>query len=348
MSIIHRILQRTMGVVARMVSAAPLAILLVAIALAVCAVYVLATRFEVKNNTSDLLSDNSPWKKSYDQFLQEFGTDSRFIILIKGDDPAKNRAAADVIGPWLETLKPHITNVLYKIDYSTVKPRLLFTASIDQLKQVAGQVENDVKQQQVQQQGAQKAAQTALDLNSVLAEANAKFSDSYLRQKSNWKDFKPFVVQFISILNKVADQAEGKTEAKPAEAKAATPSGGNNTDFDTGDADEMLAQHEYFSLQNGKALLIFAYPGEIEPDSLAPYSKTLEKIRQHLVDLQAQFPGVELKVTGEPALDDEQIRSSTWDAVKAGGITLCLILGFSFSATAWSGQQSRAWPRSAP
>jgi hypothetical protein len=315
-------LQRAMGLVARIVAAAPLTILLVAIVLAGGATYVLATRFAVMNNTSDLLSDKSASKATYNEFLKEFGTDSRFIILIKGDDPAKNRQAADVIGPWLESLRPHITTVLYKIDYSSVKPRLLFTADIDQLNKIAAEVENDVKQQQAYLEGAKKATQTAMDLNSILEEANAKFSDSYLRQKSNWTEFKPFVTQFISILNKVSDQAEGKTENQPKPAKANT----NDTNFDTGDADEMLAQHEYFSLQGGKALLIFAYPGEIEPDSLAPYSHTLETIRQHLVDLQSQFPGVELKVTGEPALDDEQIRSSTWDAVKAGGITVCLIL----------------------
>jgi hopanoid biosynthesis associated RND transporter like protein HpnN len=320
MSIIHRILQRAMGLVARMVAAAPLTILLVAIVLAGGAVFILATRFAVMNNTSDLLSDKSASKATYNEFLKEFGTDSRFIILIKGDDPAQNRQAADVIGPWLESLRPHITTVLYKIDYSSVKPRLLFTANIDQLNKIADEVENDVKQQKADQAGAAKATQTAMDLNSILEQANAKFSDSYLRQKSNWTEFKPFVAQFVSILNKVSDQAEGKTaQPKPANTS-------NNTDFDTGDADEMLAQHEYFSLQGGKALLIFAYPGEIEPDSLAPYSHTLETIRQHLVDLHAQFPGVELKVTGEPALDDEQIRSSTWDAVKAGGITVCLIL----------------------
>src|SRR6202012_4460317 len=105
----------------------------------------------------------------------------------------------------------------------SVKPRLLFTADIDQLKKVATQVENDVKQQQMEQQNNKKAAQTALDLNSILEEANDKFSDSYLRQKSNWKDFKPFVAQFISILNKVSDQAEGKTvTAKPAPKPGST------------------------------------------------------------------------------------------------------------------------------
>jgi len=316
-----------MGLVARMVCAAPVAIVILAVLLAGASVWVLCTKFSVVNNTSDLVSSNSVSKQSYNELVDDFGSDSRFIILIKSDDPVKNRQAADAIGPWLETLRPHVTTILYKIDYSSVKPRLLFTADIDQLNKIATEVENDVKQQQVQREGAKKATQTALDLNSVLEEANAKFSDSYLRQKSNWTEFKPFVAQFISILNKVADQAEGKTE-KPKPAKPNT----HDTNFDTGDADEMLAQHEYFSLQDGKAILIFAYPGDPEPDSPAPYSETLAKIRQHLAELQGQFPGVnmEMKVTGEPALDDEQIRSSTADAIKAGIITVCLILALFF------------------
>jgi hopanoid biosynthesis associated RND transporter like protein HpnN len=323
MSIIHRVLQRLMGGVARLVCAVPGLILAVAIVLAGLAVWVLATRFTVVNNSSDLLSDKSAAKQSYNELVKDFGSDSRFIILIRSDDVAKNRQAADVIGPWLETLKPHVSTVLYKIDYSTVKPRLLFTASIDQLKEIEDQVENDVKERQ----GEAKDQQTALDLNSVLAEANAKFSDSYLREKSNWKAFKPFVAQFVSLLNKVSDQAEDKTAAP---AKTADTGKGGETDFDTGDAENLLTQHEYFSLEGGKALLVFAYPGEIEKDSPAPYSKTLAAIRQHLIDLRTQFPGVEMKVTGEPALDDEQITTSTSDSIKAAVITVCLILTLFF------------------
>jgi uncharacterized protein len=331
MSIIHRVLQRLMGLVARMVCAVPGIILTVSIVLAVVAVGVLATRFTVVNNSSDLLSDKSAAKQSYNELVNDFGTDSRFIILIKSDDVAENRKAADAIGPWLEALKPHVSTVLYKIDYSTIKPHLLFTTSIDQLKKIEEQVNSEAK---AQQGGQSKSTQTSLDLNSILAEANAKFSDSYLREKSNWKDFKPFVAQFVSILNKVSDQAEGKPS--PAAKKADDANKGGETDFDTGDADDLLAQHEYFSLEGGKALLVFAYPGEIEKDSPAPYSHTLASIRQHLIDLQGQFPGVEMKVTGEPALDDEQITTSTSDSIKAACITLCLILAlFLFSYRAF-------------
>ncbi len=314
-----------MGWVARGVCAAPLLVVVVGVVFAVASIFVVAFRFNVVNNTSDLLSDKYQSKRTYDQLVKDFGSDSRFIVLIRSPDPAKNRQAGDEIGPFLESLKPHISDVLYKIDFSGVKPRLLFTRTIPELKKIADQVESEA---QAQQQSAQKSEQIALDLNSILAEANAKFSDKYLRQSSNWKDFMPFVTQFISILNKVSTQAEGKTDAAPAASDYSPDS--SDQDYDSS---EMLAQHEYFSLQNGKAILVFAYPGTPDPNGAAPYSTTVATIRKHLAELQSKYPGVEMKLTGEPALDADEILTSTDDTMKAMAITITLIIllfGFSY------------------
>jgi hopanoid biosynthesis associated RND transporter like protein HpnN len=305
-----------MGGVARLVCAQPGIILGTGVVLAALSVFVLMTRFTVVNNTSNLINDKSPSKQHYNDLVRDFGSDYRFIVLIESNDPVANRKAADEIGPYLESLKPRITTVLYKIDFSSVKPRLLFTDKIDDLKKVADQVENDVQQQQ---QSEQKSEQTALDLNSVLAEANQKFSDSYLRQKSNWTAFKPFVAQFVSILNKVSDQAEGKAAAPAAAAKGDGSSAG-------ADAAEMIEQHEYFSLQGGKSILVFAYPGQEEAESQAPFSQTVATIRDHLRTLEGKYPGVKMKLTGEPTLDADEIKSSTGDSIKAAGITIVLIV----------------------
>ena len=84
MSIIHRVLQRAMGCSWRGWSARRRwSIVIVAVLAAAAAVWVLATRFSVVNNTSDLLSDKSKSKLSYNELVKDFGSDSRFIVLIK-------------------------------------------------------------------------------------------------------------------------------------------------------------------------------------------------------------------------------------------------------------------------
>jgi hopanoid biosynthesis associated RND transporter like protein HpnN len=310
-----------MGWVARGVCAQPGLVVTVGLVLAVISTFIVATRFNVVNNTSDLLSDKYQSKRTYNELVKDFGSDSRFIVLIKSDDPAKNRQAADEIGPFLETLKPHITTVLYKIDFSSVKPRLLFTRDPAELEKIAKQVESQVA---AQAQTAAQKEQVSLDLNSILAQANAKFNDKYLRKSENWKDFTPFVAQFISILHKVSTQAEGKTEIQTSDQI------GSDTDADDYDSNEMLAQHEYFSLQNGKAVLVFGYPGEPDKNGDSPYSRTVAAIRAHLKELETKYPGVEMKLTGEPALDADEIATSTRDTMKALAITVFLIVGLFF------------------
>ena len=63
--------------------------------------------------------------------------------------------------------------------------------------------------------------------------------------------------QFVGILDKVSAQAEGKTVAQ-----VAPKSGDDDGASDEADANEMIAQHEYFTLQDGKSVLVFAYTGE--------------------------------------------------------------------------------------
>ena len=308
-----------MGLVARFVCACPGLILIFGVLFAAASIWVVATRFNVVNNTSDLLSDTSPQKQSFNELVKDFGSDGRFIVLIQSPDPVKNRQAADEIGPFLESLKPNITTVLYKIDFSSVKPRLHFTRDPADLTKIADQLETEVASQKTSQQ---KSEQTAIDLNSILDEANKKFDDKYLREKENWKDFNPFVDRFISILNKISAQADGKTLAQE------NPDSTDDASFDDTDANELIAQHEYFSLQDGQTVLVFGYTGEEEKDSAAPFSHTVEKIRQHLKELQLkpEFQGVRMQLTGEPTLDSDRTDASTSDSIHAAIITLVLII----------------------
>ena len=325
MSLIHRVLQKIMGAAARMVLACPGIIVIVGVILALAALGVVLTKFTVVNNTSDLLSDKYPSKMNYNQLKKDFGSDYRYIIMIHSDDVAQNRRAADEIGAYLPTLAPQITTVLSKIDYSSVKPRLLFTRSPEDLEKIAKQLADQVNLQAQTADKNQKLQQMALDLNSILSETLAKFNDpNYLHDKNNWKDFTPFVKQFNALLDKISAQAENKT------VEQVSPDSDKSDDNDDVDANEMIAQHEYFTLQDGKSVLLFAYTGEEEKDSAAPFANTTETIRKHLKELEAKYPGAKLTVTGEPALDTDQAIEANDDATIASLITVGLIIALFF------------------
>ena len=325
MSLIHRVLQRIMGAAARMVLACPGIIVIVGVILAIASLCVVLTKFTVVNNTSDLLSDKYPSKMNYNELKKEFGSDYRYVIMIQSDDVAQNRRAADEIGAYLPTLSPQITTVLSKIDYSSVKPRLLFTRPPEDLEKIAKQLADQVAAQQQQQANNQKVQQMALDLNSILTQVTTEFNDdSALHSKDNWIKMEPSIKQFVDILNKVSAQAEGKTVQQVA------PDSDESDDNDDVDANEMIAQHEYFSLQGGRSILLFAYTGKEEKDSAAPFARTTETIRKHLKELEAKYPGAQLICTGEPALDTDQAVEANDDATLASLITVGLIITLFF------------------
>jgi hopanoid biosynthesis associated RND transporter like protein HpnN len=313
-----------MGLVARLVCARPGVIVVAGALLAAICIWITATRFNVINNTDQLLSKKIKSQMYYEELKKDFGSDYRFIVLIQSPDPAQNRRAADDVGKYMETLKPRITTVLSKIDFSAIKPRLLFTRSPEELEKIAGQLEDQVNLQKETEDKNQKIQQMALDLNSILSEANQKFDDKYLRNKKNWPDFKKFVAQFVSILNKVAAQADGKTLAQEEEKYSPDTNG-----LDDFDANEMLAEHEYFSLQGGQSVLVFAYTGEEEKDSDAPFSNTTETIREQLKKMEGDpsYHGIKMELTGEPALDADEMAATKSDTTKASCITLALIIG---------------------
>src|SRR5271168_4178348 len=86
MSLIHRGLQWIMGRIARAVCARPALILALGIALAAGSIFVVSTRFNVVNNTTDLLSDKFEPRRNYNELKADFGSDYRFLVLIKSSD----------------------------------------------------------------------------------------------------------------------------------------------------------------------------------------------------------------------------------------------------------------------
>ncbi len=77
MSLIHRVLQYIMGRVARVVCAAPGVIVGVGVALAIASAVLVVLRFNVLNNTSDLLSAKYAPMQHYNELRKDFGSDYR-------------------------------------------------------------------------------------------------------------------------------------------------------------------------------------------------------------------------------------------------------------------------------
>lgn len=277
------------------------------------------THFKVINNIGAILDENSPVNRSYLKYKKEFNVDEEYVIVITSDDVELNRRLADEMAGRLRDIGPGIDKVFYKIDFSKMEKRFLLFENTDELAGIEKDVSSYVE--------ALKTTKINFDLNSMLDQANHAFSDDkYLRKKDNWKDFKPFVDHFVSMLNQLADQIEDKHQkAAIKAAQSIVPSEPTN-DLATQDLDKLIAEREYISYEHGKTLLIMATPGRREKDSASPYTGTLLKIRELIKEMHAQHPDVSIGLTGEPVLNDDEMQTATHDATFASIITFVLIL----------------------
>lgn len=308
-------IEKVLAQVVELVCRWPLAILLASIALAVASGYIAFTKFAVINNTAQLLEQDSAVSRNYAQLEKDFGTDELYLVLIQSPDVQRNREVADKVGKFLETLKPFVERSYYKIDFSKLDNRFLFLLPIEDLKLMQSELS-------LQAQAISKAP-GKLNFNAALEEANRSFDDKYLRKADNWKEFIPFIEQFKGILNKLADRLEGSK--KPAPKPVANVEGKTSAFDQFQDVNAALVEHEYFSFEQGRSLLVLGMRGQLETDSVSPFSKTVEKIRNYLAELNKEYPDVKLGLTGQPVLSDDELQTSTHDTEVASVITLALI-----------------------
>lgn len=291
----------------------PMTILLSSIVLAIASAYIAYKDFAVINNTAQLLEQNSSVSRNYAQLEKEFGTDELYLILIQSPDVQRNREVAQKVGKFLETLKPFIDRSYYKIDFSKLDNRFLFLLPMEDLQMMERELSTQAQ--------ALTKAPPKLNFNAALEEANRSFDDKYLRKSENWKEFIPFIEQFKDILNRLADRLEGAKKPAP---KPANANGGKAFD-QYQDVNAALQEHEYFSFEQGRSILVLGMRGQLEKDGVSPFSNTVQAVRTYLAALGKEYPDVKLGLTGQPVLSDDELQTSTHDTEVASVITLVLI-----------------------
>ncbi|MEM1297248.1 MAG: MMPL family transporter, partial [Verrucomicrobiota bacterium] len=310
--------------------------------------YLAYTHFEIKNNIGSILDENSGSNRAYLKYKKEFNVDEEYVLVIRSDDPELNKKAADFLAEKIVSIGEGIRQVFYKIDFSKLAPKLLLYQNEEELKDIREQILGMTQQLE--------AENPHLDLATLLNQTTASFDDDYLRKKSNWKEFKPFIARFLAMIERLADALEGKTiaplpnsfgdtaavgeekekqdarDAADEPAKSSTDS--NSLTIEKDEESEMIGpeqvaqlikDNEYVTYLDGKMLLVLATPGVRETDSTSPYTTTLRKIREHIKETEAKFPGVTIGLTGEPVLNDDEMQTAMVDAIWASSITFALI-----------------------
>src|ERR1051326_916063 len=287
-----------------------MSVILISVALAVASILYTQRSLTFKTNRNDLVRADSATQRTFNRYASEFRQDEDFIIVVESPDPERNRECLQGIAARLREQPEQFPDFFYRLDFSSLDDRLLLYLNENQLKEI----------EKSQEQFSDLIAKLgpSQDLTGLLKTANDMMNPDRLQKEGEFEKMQPFLNSFIENMNQLGDYLAGKRRNLEGVSEIFT----QGTELATLSA--QAREHEFVSFDNGKVYLILVPPSG-EANDFARFDKPISALRAILRDVRADFPGINIGLTGEPALDYDEMESSASDSTRGTIITLILI-----------------------
>jgi hopanoid biosynthesis associated RND transporter like protein HpnN len=305
-----RLLRRLVGVAC----AHPGLTVLLAVALtAVSAAYALTT-LKFATSTRALLPQNQRYIERYVEFDREFGELDDLAIVVQAPSLPEARSYAGRLVRELRANRVPLTRIAYRIDPKQFEGRALLYLSTDRLKEIRERI---FDYQEFMEAFAERPTLDQLVDGIATSIAQAFVSGLLdLGLSSGPGDSRGALD--LRFVGDVVAQISTRLE-RPAPYKS--PWGGL---FSVG-GDEDSASAGYFLSDDQRLLFILAEP-ETAKGSFTGDRAAIDGVRATVAALRAEFPEVEVGVTGKPALANDEMVAAFRDSEYAGAVAFALTL----------------------
>lgn len=292
----------------------------VSFAAMVVSIWLSLTKLGVLNDTNALIRQDSPVLRYYLNYLKEFNTRDPMLIVVRSPDFGQNKAAVEEVVAKIKAQVPasQIQDIYYKNDLSRLKPHFLLYQSQEELNSMLGQIRT--------QKDLMGNKGQSVNLNSLLDGAIDQFNkvDKAQGKGGTLDDLEAYSDKMIVTLEALA-----KELSRPINDQAGANSGSNMLNADIDNFQNLLEQNEYISFDEGKILLITLTPGQGDENSFSPYETGISQIQKIIAEARKVHPSVQIGMTGESVLMNDELESANRDMVFASILAVILIsLGF--------------------
>lgn len=292
----------------------PLTVLFASLALAVVCSYWTATHLGYQTNPNDLLKPDARYHKKFLQYLKEFRDEEDFIIVVSGPGFERNRECVEWIAGRIKEHTELSKNLFYKINFAGLEDRSLLFVDEKELEKIDAQLEQFSK--------VMRKSGWQLNLNTMLDTAQQQLDPDYMEEEGNWDKMQPFLQDFINNLNNLADRLEGRQKGIEVQSFGNLIEEGSQM----AELEKQKAEHEYLSFNKGQVMLVTVMPErKTKVTDFFPNAGTIKYLRGIIEEARAKFSGLEIGLTGEPVLGQDEMEASTKDCAQSTTITLVLI-----------------------
>jgi uncharacterized protein len=294
--------------------ARPILTLAVAVALtAASGVYALTT-LAFATSTRALLPQNERYIERYSQFEKQFGELDDLAIVVHASSLPEARIYAGRLVRELRANRVPLSRIAYRIDPKQFEGRALLYLSTERLKEIRERIYD---YQEFMEKFAERPTLDQLVDGIATSIAQAFVSGLLdLGLSSGPGDTKGALdLRFVGdVVTQISTRLDRPTPYK-------SPWGGL---FSVG-TEEDAASAGYFLSDDQRLLFILAEPRS-ERGSFTGNQTAIEGVRATVAGLKAEFPDVEVGVTGKPALSNDEMVAAFRDSERAGVLAFALTL----------------------
>jgi len=285
----------------------PLLTLAFGIALSLVSLWLAATRLHFTTDRTQLLDARAKVQLDWQRYLDEFGRTQDYVLLVRSNDPKVARQATDLLGKSLEE-SPHFRDVFYRLDLPEIAKHGLYFLTLEQIKQLTLWL---------------KGGQPWMDLVTRQSTPGAVLQE--LSKHSGQKDLEDKLRPLVPVLIKTLDGLSDSLESG-GRSKFVSPIGPFQADV------EMLAGRDvepgvsvfYNQLSDGLTYMVIAQPTDTS-NSLTGDIKTLTELQALVGRVRRSYPDAFLMVSGEPAINTEEMMGAIRDAVRCAVTAVVLV-----------------------
>lgn len=290
---------RILRVVARLVCAHPKWFVLPQLILfAVCVVYT-AFFLQFDMNQDNLVGADKKYHQVFMKFREEFPGEDELAVVVESEDMDRNRQFVERLAARLQPETNLFTDIFYKGDLPSLgRKALLFVP------------ETDLKQMREKLQEYKPFIDQfthATNLNSFFELINKQFRTA--KQEENAAN--TALMGALPALRRIVDEA---TDSLSRPGMPVSP--GVTALFGAGEEEQ---ERMYITFANGRIYLVTARPRNADV-----IEDGVKRMRELIRETQAEVPGLNVGLTGEPVLDYDQMLQSQRDATAATLVALVI------------------------
>ena len=252
-------------------------------------------------NRDNLVGPNLKYHQNYLALHKEFPQPDDLVVVVESDNLEKNRQFVERIAAKMSAETNLFRDVFYQQDLAVMGNKALLYATATNL---------------VEMQATLRAARPFIkqftqttNLVSLFETVNTAFRTAPREETAETRS----LVKSLPALSRIISQA------REALLRSGAPPSPNVITLLGGDENDLLSS--YITFAHGKMFLVTTHA----PDD-AKTSEAVDRLRDLVRQTQAEVPGLNVGITGEPVLDYDEMQQSAKDTGLASVVSLVLCL----------------------